>query len=216
MSPISVSLADPSLAFLRGLHSYLEDEPDIQVAAAATCGEEAAAQAVRLQLNVALIDLRLKWNLVEDEPSEANGLRLAMVLNQSPAAPAILVFAGCLEARWLLSLVDAGVRGCLAKDDDPALIVSAVRAAAAGMCVWTPAQLAILRSQSVDCLTQREREVLALVAQGCTNGEVAGRLGISVGAINKHVEHIFAKLHVHTRTQAVAVARQRGLLGYRV
>lgn len=212
MPPISVLLVDPSLIFLRGLRGCLEDEPDIQVTGVAVCAEEAATQAEQVRPQVALADLRLKWSLAEAEPAQGNGLRLLTALSQLATPAAVLVLAANLELNWLEPLANAGARGYLAKDEHPAVLVSAVRAAAAGMSVWTPGQLALLRSHPLDCLSPREHEVLALIAQGCTNSEVGRRLGITAGAVNKHAEHIFAKFHAHNRTEAVAVARQRGLV----
>lgn len=211
MSPISVFLVEPAATFLRGLRSYLEDEPDIQVVGAAACGEEARVQAVTLHPQVAIVDLHLKWELAEAEPAPANGLRLIKLLQQA-SPPAILAFTDFSAESWLRSLANVGARGCLRKEEKPAVIVSAIRAVAAGMSVWTPSQLALLRSHPLDCLSCREQEVLTLIAQGCTNGEIGERLGVNVRTVDKHVEHLFAKLGVHHRTEAVAVARRRGLV----
>lgn len=212
MTPIAVLLIDDSLTFLRGLRGCLEDEPGIRVVGEAGCGEEALAAAARLQPQVAVVDLRIKWNPREAEPAPGNGWRLARELGQLDPAPAVLILTGSLEGGWLDRLAQAGARGCLGKEEDPAAIALAVRAAAAGMAVWTPAQVALLQANRVDPLSLREHEVLALLAQGCPNAEIGRRLGVHVRTVDKHIEHILAKLGAHNRMQAVAVARERGLV----
>lgn len=212
MAPIAVLLIDDSVTFLRGLRGWLEDEPGMRVVGEAVCAEEALAQAARLQPQVAVVDLRLKWRLAEDEPAPDNGWRLAAALGDLTPAPAVLILTGSLEGAWLARLAQAGACGCLRKEDDPAAIALAVRAVAAGMAVWTPGQLALLHANRVDPLSPREREVLALLAQGCPNAEIGRRLGVHVRTVDKHIEHLLAKLGAHNRTEAVAAARARGLM----
>lgn len=212
MTPIAVLLIDDSLTFLRGLRGCLEDEPGIRVVGEAVCGEEALAAAARLQPQVAVVDLRIKWSQHEAEPEPGNGWRLARELGELDPAPAVLILTGSLEGGWLERLAQAGARGCLRKEEDPADIALAVRIVAAGKAVWTPAQVALLQANRVDPLSLREHEVLALLAQGCPNAEIGRRLGVHVRTVDKHIEHILAKLGAHNRMQAVAVARERGLV----
>jgi DNA-binding NarL/FixJ family response regulator len=183
------------------------------VAGMATYGEEAIEQAKLLQPRVAVIDLRLKWQREDALPAQSNGVRLAAELRQLVAPPAILVVTGFLEPVWVQRLADAGARGCMAKEDEPEAIVLAVRALAAGLTAWTPSQLELLRTNRLDTLSPREQEVLNLLDKGHTNAEIGRLLNITVGAVNKHVEHVFDKLGTHTRIEAIKMARERGLLG---
>lgn len=211
MSKIRVLAVDDSETFLRGLETLLALEPDIELAGVARNGGEAVAQARHLQPDIVLIDLRLAWDKGSERAMQESGLRAIRELCAACPQAGAIVISSFSERRWVVLAMDAGARGYLPKEVHPDAIMAAVRTVASGGIVLTPEQLGWLRDP-IEPLTGREKDVLALLAQGQSDKEIAFRLGISIGTASKHVENIREKLGASSRGEAVAQAREQGLI----
>jgi DNA-binding NarL/FixJ family response regulator len=163
--------------------------------------------AAELRPDIVLMDLQ--FGTVQ---TGADATRLIRALNDPPP---VLVLTNYDTDSDILSAVEAGASGYLLKDSPPDELIAAIRAAAAGETALAPAiagrLLARMRSPQPS-LSRREIEVLRLVAEGSTNGDIARRLHISDATVKSHLVHIYTKLGVPSRTAAVAAARESGIL----
>ncbi len=210
MECIRVLAVDDSEMFLRGLGSILSLEANLELVGTAHEGEKAVELARQVSPDVIILDLRLTWNNSDDRPSQAAGLRVLREMAASCAQIRVIVMSSYSERRWVVQAMDAGANGFLPKEADVDVIISAIHTVARGGVVLTPEQLRWLR-EPLDPLTQREREVLALLAQGKSDGDIALALGIAVRTASKHVENIRQKLGASSRGEAVALALETGL-----
>lgn len=202
---IRVVIADDHPVVRAGLRALLETETDLTVVAEARTADEAVALAA--DADVVLMDLRFG-----DGPTGADATRL---LRRLPAAPHVLVLTNYDTDGDILGAVEAGASGYLLKDCEPDELLAAVRAAAAGETALAPAVARRLldRVRRPDTSpTARELEVLALVAAGLTNAEVATRLHVTEPTVKSHLVHLYTRLGVTSRTAAVAAARAAGLI----
>lgn len=211
MNPIRILAVEDSQTFLHGLERVLEFEPGITIVGTATCGDEAVAQAARLAPDVVLLDLRITWQGNDAPPAQEKGLRAIREIKAKAHARSIVVLTSHTERKWVIQVVEAGASGFVSKDAPSDEIAAAVRTAARGGVVLTAEQLEWVRDNA-DLLTAREKEVLALLDQGLSDIEIAQRLHIERGTASKHVENIRQKLEARSRSEAVALARQRGLI----
>ena len=211
MNPIRILAVDDSETFLRGMESVLRQEGDIQWMGKAYHGAQAVDRACAMQPDVVLIDLRLCWDERSRRPNEVDGVKTIRTLTGHCSNIHILAISGLWEQRWVVQAVNAGAKGCLPKEATPAQIATAIRLVAQGGVALTPEQLAWLRD-SVDPLTRREKEVLALLAEGKSDAEIARQLGIATRTASKHVENLRDKLEARSRWEAVIEARRRGLI----
>jgi len=205
---VTVVLVDDHPVVRSGLRAMLASAPDLAVVGEAAGGDEAVALAATLHPDVVLCDMRLG-----DGP---DGVQTTRALRRLERPPAVLILTTYAADRDLVGAVEAGAAGYLMKDAAPDAIVSATRDAAAGRSVWAPemAQRVVLAvRQDGPSLTGREVEVLGLVAGGASNADIARELFLSSATVKSHLSHIFVKLGADSRTQAVAKARERGLLG---
>jgi DNA-binding NarL/FixJ family response regulator len=197
--------------FLYGLKILLQTEPDLQLVGTAQTGAEALQKMRELTPDVALVNLRIKWLGDEAQPSMASGLRtIQKIAERHPQTP-ILVVSSYMEQRWVVQAMNAGAKGFLAKESDTRDIVAAIRATHRGRVVLTAEQMAWLR-QTHDLLTEREQEVLVLMAEGIDDAELAARLQIKITTVRKHVENLRTKLQARNRLEAVIIATRRGFL----
>lgn len=190
-----------------GLIALLGQEDRITVVGEAATGEEAIALVERERPDVVVTDLRLGEG--------PDGVAVTASLRSRVAAPAVLVLTTYDTDRDIVRAVEAGAAGYLLKDTDPAEITSAVLRAAAGETVLsaTLAQRVVARiSRPQAQLSAREVEILAAVARGLSNKQIARELVISEATVKTHLVHVFTKLDVDSRTAAVARAREDGLL----
>ncbi|TQF05154.1 response regulator transcription factor [Kitasatospora acidiphila] len=195
-----------------GLRGVFEGDPDFEVVGEAGNGAEGVDRALALAPDVVLMDLRMP---------EVGGVEAIRRLRDRAPAVRVLVLTTYDSDADVLPAVEAGATGYLLKDAPREELVRAVRAARAGQAVLAPtvAQKLMGRMRepapgpAAEALTERELEVLRLVAAGSTNKESARRLFISEATVKTHLLHLYAKLGVRDRAAAVAEGYERGLLG---
>ncbi|MGA4669127.1 response regulator [Propionibacteriaceae bacterium Y1923] len=202
----TVLLVDDHPVVRSGLRAVV-DGGDVRVVGEAATGEEAITLAAELHPDVVLCDLRLGEGL--------DGIQTTARLRALDPAPAVLVLTTFDRDAELLGAIEAGATGYLLKDVDPSAIIDAIRRAAAGEMVLAP-ELAtrVFRTMRspLPKLTERELDVMQLLAEGATNRQIARQLFVTEATVKSHLAHIFTKLDVDSRSRAVHVARQRGLV----
>ncbi|MDN4599463.1 response regulator [Leifsonia virtsii] len=204
---IHVLIADDHPVVRAGLRALLTAAEDVTVVGEAATPDEAVQLAERLAPELVLMDLQFG-----EADTGADATRRIRSLD---AAPYVLVLTNYDTDGDILGAVEAGASGYLLKDAPPHELVAAVRAAARGESALAPAiagrLLARMRAPQVS-LSAREIEVLQLVAEGASNGEIAARLHVTDATVKSHLVHVFSKLGVGSRTAAVAEARGLGIL----
>jgi len=205
--PIRVLIADDQRVVRDGLAMLVGLIDGVEIAGAACDGEEAVRLAVAHRPDVILMDLRMPG---------MDGLTAITELARRGVPARVLVLTTYDTDSYVLPAIEAGATGYMLKDAPRAELLHAVRAAAHGQAVLSPAVTARLmsrvRTPSTGPLSQRELEVLELVASGKTNREAAARLFITEATVKTHLLNIYAKLGVGDRAAAVAEAFNRGLL----
>ena len=207
---IRVVLIDDHPALRMGLRIVLEQAPDVQVAAEAGSGQEALALIQALRPEVAVLDCQLP-----DMP----GSQVAAELRRLGLATRVLALSAYSDDAAIRGMVEAGAVGYLLKEEAPAAIVEAVRAAARGEGRWSAAVASRLAAWAVrpaaseagTDLTSRELEVVRWLAQGWDNQRIAHELQISEHTVRFHLRNIRDKIGVQTRTEAAVWAVRRGL-----
>lgn len=190
-----------------GVVALLGQDERIEVVGEAGAGEDALGVVAREHPDVVVTDLRLGDGL--------DGVGVTSAVRGTRPAPAVLVLTTYDTDRDIVRAVEAGAAGYLLKDADPARITDAVIRAAAGGTVLSPdlAQRVVARISRPEAdLSPREVEILAAVARGLSNREIARALVISEATVKTHLVHVFTKLDVDSRTAAVARAREDGLI----
>jgi DNA-binding NarL/FixJ family response regulator len=199
-----------------GFSVLLNAQPDIEVIAEAVNGREAVAQAAALRPDVILMDVRMPV---------LDGLQATREITAMPDAPKILVLTTFDLDDYVYEALRSGASGFLLKDASAGQLAEAVRLVAAGDALLAPgvtrrliaefARMGAPRSpgrKQLEGLTERESEVLALVARGMSNGEIAGHLFVAEQTVKTHVSRILMKLGLRDRTQAVVLAYESGLV----
>ena len=206
-APIKLLIADDHPVVRDGLSGMFAPEPGFEVLGLAADGAEAVKLAQALKPDVILMDLRMPG---------MDGVAAITELARRGVAARVLVLTTYDTDSHVLPAIEAGATGYLLKDAPRAELLRAVRAAAQGEAVLSPSVAARLmnrvRAPATEPLSQRELEILELVAAGSTNREAAARLFISEATVKTHLLHIYAKLGVGDRAAAVAEAFNRGLL----
>jgi DNA-binding NarL/FixJ family response regulator len=204
---IRLMIVDDHPVVRDGLTGILNGEDGFEVIGEASNGAEAVRRARALKPDVILMDLRMP---------ELDGVGAITALAAAGIPARVLVLTTFDTDADVLPAIEAGATGYLLKDAPRDELVRAVRAAARGESVLSPAVasrvLASVRAPLQDTLSDREVEVLGLVARGATNREAARQLFISEATVKTHLLHIYAKLGVGDRAAAVAEAFNRGLL----
>jgi two-component system, NarL family, nitrate/nitrite response regulator NarL len=207
---VRVYLADDHPLFLEGVARAVRACEELELVGSATCGEQTLADLRRLRPDVAVIDVRLR----------GAGAREILEAARHEGLPTrIVVLTADLEEDLVYELLAAGAAGYLSKEADRDAVLAAVAAAARNEVVISPvAQTGLVRelrrreAHAGVKLTPREREVLALAAEGVTTIEIAARLELSATTVKTHLQKAYEKLGVTDRTAAVALALRRGLL----
>jgi DNA-binding NarL/FixJ family response regulator len=207
---VRVVVADDQAVVREGLVMLLGLLPGVDVVGAAASGDEALALVAEHAPDVALMDLRMPG---------CDGVEATRRIRAQHPLTEVVVLTTYADDDSIVAALQAGARGYLTKDAGRREIAVALRAAAAGTAVLDPAVQARLLAAAVaapppptppaplpDGLTSREGEVLALIARGLSNGEIARELVVSEATVKTHVNHIFAKAGVRDRAQAVHYA----------
>ncbi|MFF5053530.1 response regulator [Micromonospora sp. NPDC000663] len=205
--PIRLLIVDDHPVVRDGLRGMFTADPDFEVVGEARDGAEALALAAHARPDVVLMDLRMPG---------MDGVTAIGRLASSGSTARVLVLTTYDTDADVLPAIEAGATGYLLKDTPRADLVRAVRSAARGESVLAPSVagrlMGRLRAPAEEPLSQRELEVLTLVARGTSNKEAAARLFISEATVKTHLLHLYAKLGVNDRAAAVATAYDRGLL----
>jgi DNA-binding NarL/FixJ family response regulator len=215
--PVRVMVVDDQALVREGLMTLLAAAADIAPVAAAADGEEAVRLAARHRPDVVLMDLRMPV---------LDGVEATRQIRAARPETEIVVLTTHADESSILDALRAGARGYLTKDAGIAEISRAVHAAAAHQAVLDPvAQRTLIEAATAgaregtrptpaslpDELTPREAEVLTLIAQGLSNGEIASTLVVSEATVKTHINHVFAKIGARDRAQAVHYAYTHGL-----
>ncbi|GGT12898.1 response regulator [Nonomuraea spiralis] len=211
---IRVVVADDQ-ALLRGSFTMLVDsEPDLMVVGEASTGSEAVSVVLERRPDVVLMDVRMP---------EMDGIEATRRIGAVSRVLVVTMFD--LDA-YVYDALRAGASGFLLKDTPPADLLAAVRVVASGEALLAPTVTrrlieeftktpVVQRPQGLEKLTGREREVLLLIAQGLSNGEIADHLRLSVATIKTHIGRLLAKLGARDRAQLVIAAYESGLVSAR-
>ncbi|HEU4849265.1 MAG TPA: response regulator transcription factor [Terrimesophilobacter sp.] len=214
---IRIAIADDQQLIRAGFRSLLEAEPDLEVVGEAGTGAEAVALVAGTRPDVVLMDIRMP---------DGDGLWATEQIVGDPAlAGTRIVIVTTFELdEYVGHAIRAGASGFLVKDTEPVELIRAVRVVAAGDALLSPGVTRRLLERistrlteppdahALQVLTEREREVLALVGQGLTNDEIGGRLFLSPLTAKTHVSRIMSKLAARDRVQLVVVAYETGLV----
>jgi DNA-binding NarL/FixJ family response regulator len=213
---LRVLLADEQSLFREAVRVVLSRQADIEVVGEARDGLQAIAEVERLRPDVALVDANLP---------NCDAIHATLQITERVPACRVIVVTGQEDQRGLMDALEAGASGYLTKESPLVDLIEAVRAVHRGEVLVPPRMLATLLRQLIQRrgehndalhrmanLTRREREVLALLAQGADNEGIALRLVISPETARTHVQNVLGKLGVHSRLEAAAFVRQNGLL----
>ncbi|MFE2579032.1 response regulator [Streptomyces sp. NPDC059378] len=205
---ISLLIVDDHPVVRDGLRGMFDSAPGFTVVGEAVNGVQAVELAAALDPDVILMDLRMPGG---------GGVDAIAELTRRRARARVLVLTTYDTDSDTLPAIEAGATGYLLKDAPRDELFTAVRAAAEGRTVLSPAVasrlVSAVRAPGGEPLSAREREVLALVARGTPNREIARELFISEATVKTHLTHLYAKLGVKDRAAAVATAYRRGILG---
>ncbi|WFR84437.1 response regulator transcription factor [Arthrobacter sp. Y-9] len=201
---ITVLLVDDHLVVRSGLRALLSTQPDIEVVAEASSGEDGVATALEQAPDVVLMDLAMGAGI--------DGIEAIRRLRTERPAQAVLVFTTYDSDADIVRAVDAGAMGYILKDAAPDEIFAAVRGASRGqshMSAPVASRLFQQMRNPDEALTPREAELLTLLTQGLSNKELGRKLFISEATVKTHLAHIYAKLGVDSRAAAIAKALRR-------
>jgi DNA-binding NarL/FixJ family response regulator len=213
---IRVLLADDQAMVRAGFRMILGSEPDMEVVGEAENGEQAAAAARRLQPDVVLMDIQMPGG---------DGLQATRRITESAELTSRVVILTTFERdEYVFEAMQSGASGFLLKNAPPEELIHAVRVVAAGDALLAPSVTRRIIEQfarrpvepdvreRLESLTDREREVLVMLARGNSNAELAAELFVTEGTIKTHVSSLLAKLGLRDRVQAVVLAYESGLV----
>jgi len=210
---IRIVIADDHAVFREGLRAVLGAESDMEVVGEAATGKEVLERATELRPHVILMDIQMPG---------INGIEATRRILDANLGFGVVVLTMFEDDDSVFSAMRAGARGYILKGADPSEILKVVRAVAGGEAHFGPEIARRLvnffstpqpasPTEAFPELTSREREILTLIAQGHSNANIAARLYVSPNTVRNHISHIFAKLQVADRAQAIVRAREAGL-----
>ena len=213
METLRILVAEDHPLFRKGMIALLSSVPEFEVVGEAKTGEEAVVRAAQLQPDVILMDLQMP---------EVNGIEATRRILQHDPGVRILVVTLFEDDDSVFMALRAGARGYVLKDADEEEVVLSIRAVGSGEAIFSPAiatrVLAYFakpaqgpRPRAFPTLTDREREILKLIARGHPNPSIANQLFLSTKTVGNYVSNIFTKLQVADRAQAIIRAREAGL-----
>jgi two-component system response regulator NreC len=212
---IHVLIVDDHTILRAGLRMLLNAHPDIEVVGEASDGNQAILSAQRLQPDVILMDIAMP---------ECNGIEATRQIKRLIPETRVLVLTMHENEEYLFQVLRAGASGYILKEAADTELVTAIRVVYSGRFYLSPSAQSIMvgdylqrvrtgeERDSYGALTEREREILKLVAEGYTNNQIAERLTISPKTVDTHRTHIMDKLNLHSRAELVKYAIRRGLL----
>ncbi|MFE3601984.1 response regulator [Streptomyces sp. NPDC059096] len=214
---IRVMLVDDQMLLRTGFRMVLAAQPDMDVVAEAGDGAEAIENLRTTEVDVVLMDVRMP---------RLDGVEATRRICGVPGAPKVLILTTFDLDEYAFSGLKAGASGFMLKDVPPGELLNAIRAVHSGDAVVAPSTTRRLldrfapmlpssdkpQNKELGRLTEREREVMMLVAQGLSNGEIAGRLVLSEATVKTHVGRILTKLGLRDRVQVVVLAYETGLV----
>jgi DNA-binding NarL/FixJ family response regulator len=213
---LTVVIADDQLLLRAGFRKLLDGEDGLTVVGDAGDGQEAITLVERLHPDVVLMDIRMPV---------LDGIEATRRISQRTPGTAVLVLTTYDLDEYVFAALEAGASGFLLKDCPPDELTAAIRVVARGDALIAPAVTRSVIEEFVrrapapsapapalDGLTEREREVLELLARGMSNAEIADRLVVSAGTVKTHVAHVLGKLGLRDRVQAVILAYESGLI----
>jgi two-component system, NarL family, response regulator NreC len=215
MGKIRILVADDHTLVRQGFRKILEARPDYEVVAEASDGRDAVRQTVAVRPDVAVLDIGMP---------QLNGIEATrQIVRRLPDVRVLILSMHAAEA-YITQALKAGARGYLLKDSADTELIRAVAALAAGKSFFSPAVSKVMLDDYVrhlaekgiadrfESLSEREREVLQLAAEGRSNKEIAEVLGLSTGTVETHRAHVLQKLDIHNTAELVLYAVRRGMV----
>ena len=215
---ISVVLADDQALVRNGFRALLEAEPDIEVVGEAADGHEAVVQVAQHRPAVALMDIQMP---------DMDGLEATRrILEAADNITRVLILTTFERDDYVFNALRLGASGFLLKTAPPEDLIAAVNVVAAGDALLSPSvtrrvigqfarhQPPVQAPEALQRLTERETEVLRLLAQGMSNAEIGARLFVGEATVKTHMSNLLSKLHLRDRVQAVIFAYEHGLAGW--
>ena len=216
MTPIRILLVDDHVVVRAGLRMLLGAYPELEIAGEAETGAEGVRLARELAPDVILMDISMP---------DMNGIEATRRIKEQNPDVAVLALTMHEDDQYFFEMLAAGASGYVPKRAAPNDLIAAIHAVQGGGMFLFPTLARVLVSdylqraepapaagRGLDTLTEREREVLTLIAQGRSNQEIADALVISVKTVNRHRENIMAKLNLHSRVDLVRYAIEKGLI----
>jgi two-component system, NarL family, response regulator NreC len=215
LDKIRVLLADDHTILRAGLKMMLNAQPDIETIGEASDGKQAISEAERLSPDVIIMDITMP---------ECNGIEATRQIKRLLPDVRVLILTMHENEEYLFQTLRAGAAGYMLKEAADTDLISAIRVVSSGRFYLSPSAQSMLVSDylqrvhtgeerdSYSALTEREREILKLVAEGYTNSQIGERLFISPKTVDTHRTHIMDKLNLHSRAELVKYAMRRGLL----
>lgn len=215
MSKIRILIADDHAIVREGLAAILEKYPDLEVVGEAENGREAVSQTAKLNPDLVLMDISMP---------ELNGLVATRQINKQQPDVRILILSMHTNKEYVLPILKAGASGYLVKKNAHTELVTAIKSVTKGYPYLSPSVSGIIlddyikqstlsdKSSDLDTLTDREREILQLIAEGCSTREIANKLFISINTVATHRSHLMKKLDRYTIAELTQYAIQTGLV----
>lgn len=215
MSTLRILLADDHTLVRQGLRRILESHADLEVVAEAGSGTEAVEQARRCKPDLAILDVGMR---------ELNGLEAAAQIRRACASATVLMLSMHSDERYVLRAIREGAKGYVLKDCVEDELLQAIDSVRQGGHFFSPAVSQFVQQQNArggradnpddryELLTERERHIYQLLAEGNSNKDIAARLGLSLHTVETHRARVMEKLGVHTAAELVLSAVRRGLI----
>ena len=215
MKRLRILLADDHIVMRTGLRALLERQTNLEVVGESENGRNAVDLAASLKPDVVVMDIGMPV---------LNGIEATKLIVTEHPATAVIILSMHLDESYVMRALKAGARGYLLKDSAPADLLSAIQAVSQNKSFFSPKVSRILAEDyvrvlkqkgavdSYDLLTDREREILQLLAEGKANKEVATSLNISPYTVETHRKHILEKLNLHTPAELILYAVRKGII----